>query len=235
MRPIRDLAARYGLWVLEDATESLGATYEGVPVGHLGEAACLSFNGNKLITTGGGGMVVTDDARVADRARYLSTQAKDDPVEYVHGAIGFNYRLSNVQAAIGVAQLERLDRFIAVKRAIAERYAAGLGHVDGLVLPNEAPWARSAFWLYTVLVREEEFGMSSRELLACLQRAGIDSRPLWRPLPRLGHLDDHPAVGVEVADRLHAEALSLPSSVGLDAERQRCVIDTIIEASGGRR
>ena len=126
LEPLLELADRYGLAVVEDAAESLGARYRSRALGTFGLAGCLSFNGNKVITTGGGGMVVTDDAELAARARYLATQAKDDPVEYVHGAVGFNYRLSNVLAAIGCAQLEVLDEHVAAKRAVADRYSRGV-------------------------------------------------------------------------------------------------------------
>ena len=151
MRPLMELAARYGLAVVEDATESLGAKDRGRSVGMSG-LACLSFNGNKLLTTGGGGMVVTNDEQIAKRAQYLSTQAKDDPIRYVHEEIGFNYRLTNVQAAIGVAQMERIDMFLQTKRAIAERYARGLANIPGVTLPRQRPTAESAWWLYTILV-----------------------------------------------------------------------------------
>ena len=107
--------------MIEDATEGLGALYKGRSIGRAADVACLSFNGNKIITTGGGGMLVTDDATIARRAKYLTTQAKDDPIEYLHGEVGYNYHLTNVLAAIGVAQLEQLDAFVAAKRAIAAR------------------------------------------------------------------------------------------------------------------
>ncbi len=132
MTSLLSVAREHELVVIEDASESLGATCYGTPVGKLGHIACFSFNGNKLLTTGGGGMLVTDDPAYAARARYLTTQAKDDPIEYVHGAVGYNYRLTNVQAAIGVAQLEQLDDYVAAKRRIAARYAAAFDEIAGL-------------------------------------------------------------------------------------------------------
>jgi perosamine synthetase len=231
MSRIADAARRHGLVIIEDATESLGASYDGTPVGRLGDIACFSFNGNKLITTGGGGMIVTDNRELADRARYLSTQAKDDPIEYVHGAIGYNYRLTNVQAAIGCAQLEQLPDYIVTKRRIANAYAAGLSSVTGIRCMLESPRAKSAFWLYTVLVDEKIYGMSSRGLLAHLQQHGIQARPLWQPL----HVSPaHRALRPEhcpVAEQLHAEALSLPSSVALSAADQARVIDLVAAAA----
>ena len=227
MDPLLDLARRYGLAVVEDATESLGARYKDRMVGNLGDIAVFSFNGNKLITTGGGGMIVTDNREWADRARYLTTQAKDDPIEYVHDEVGFNYRLTNVQAAMGCAQLEDIEDRIAAKRAIAEAYRDGLVDVEGVALPEEAGWASSAWWLYTVLVDRAAFGLDSRAVLLSLGDAGIQTRPLWQPL----HLSSAHAGSqggrCEVAERLHRDALSLPSSVGLTPGEQQRVIEEL--------
>lgn len=229
--PILEAARRFGLAVVEDATESLGARYRDLPAGKRADVACLSFNGNKLITTGGGGAIVTDDAALAKRARYLTTQAKDDPVEYVHGEVGYNYRLTNVQAAIGVAQLEHLDEFIGIKRANAARYTAMLDGVAGIAPMREAPWAFSAFWLYTVLVDEQRFGMSSRDLLRRLAAAGIQARPLWQPMHRSPAQRGERAYGGAVAERVHRDALSLPSSVGLTVAELEAVVAAIRSAA----
>ena len=235
LEPILELARRFGLSVIEDATESLGATYRGRAVGTIGVAACFSFNGNKLLTTGGGGMIVSKDAGFTARARYLTTQAKDDPIEYVHGAIGFNYRLTNVQAAMGVAQLERLGEFLAAKRRIAERYSTALADVPGCTPMREAPWARSAHWLTTVLIDEHQFGMSARGLLAALADRGIQTRPLWQPLHRSPAHAGAQSTGCPVADALHRDALSLPCSVGLDPDGQDRVIREIRRLSAAGR
>ncbi|HEX6809705.1 MAG TPA: LegC family aminotransferase [Gemmatimonadaceae bacterium] len=234
MAPLLELARRYDLIVIEDATESLGARYRGTPVGHMGDVACFSFNGNKLITTGGGGMLVTDREDWARRAKYLTTQAKDDPVEFEHGAVGYNYRLTNIQAAMGVAQMEQLDDYLAAKRRIAERYAAALADVPGLTVMRQAPWAQSAWWLYTVLVDAVPFGMDARALMRHLGAHKIQTRPLWQPIhqskPYQGMT---PALGCPVSERLHSQALSLPCSVGLQAEQQTRVIDAIVAAREG--
>ncbi len=160
--PILAVAAKYSLPVIEDATEGLGARYRGKSLGSLGHVGCFSFNGNKIITTGGGGMLVTNNAEWAARARYLTTQAKDDPIEYVHNAVGYNYRLTNVLAAMGCAQMEQLDTFVEAKRQIAQRYQESLGSLSGIRLPKEADWAFSTFWMYTVLIDEKELA-STRE------------------------------------------------------------------------
>jgi perosamine synthetase len=229
--PIIALARQYELPVIEDATESLAGTYRGKPVGSFGDLACFSFNGNKLITTGGGGMLVTDDPALAARARYLTTQAKDDAVEFVHGAVGYNYRLTNVQAAIGVAQMERLDAAVAAKRQIAQRYGSGLSAIPGLSLMRQAPWAASAFWMFTVLVNEQAFGMGSRDLIRRLERDRIQSRPLWQPLHQSAPHRASFAVGGQVAEGLNQQAVSLPCSVGLGAEAQDRVIRAVAEAA----
>jgi perosamine synthetase len=165
MDPILHLARTYNLTVIEDATESLGAQYKGGMVGHLSDIGCFSFNGNKTITTGSGGMLVTDNADWACKAKYLTTQAKDNAVEYIHYEVGYNYRLTNLQAAMGCAQMERLEAHIAAKRCIATTYTAALRQVPGLTPLPEAPWAFSTFWLYTVLVDQERYGLDRQSLM----------------------------------------------------------------------
>jgi perosamine synthetase len=229
---VNALAAEHGVPVVEDAAEGLGASLRGRRAGALAEIGCLSFNGNKIVTAGSGGMVVTDDAETAERVRYLATQAKDDPLEYVHGAIGFNYRLSNVHAALGYGQLLRLEEFVAAKRRIAAAYADGLRDVTGIELPGEAPDAVCTFWLYTIHVHPDEYGRSSRDLLGRLLEAGIQARPLWQPLHRSPALVDAPQPACPVSDALHATGLSLPSSVGLDPRDQARVIGLIAQGSG---
>ncbi len=227
MDPLLELAGEFGLPVIEDATESLGARYHSRPVGGLGNIGCFSFNGNKLITTGGGGMLVTNDAALAERARYLTTQAKDDAVEYVHGAVGFNYRLTNLQAAMGSAQLEQLDPFLAAKRTIAARYDSGFAGLPAIRPMAEAPWARSAWWMYTVLLDHAECGMDSRALMRALAEREIQTRPLWQPLHRSPAHAGSPPTACPVAERLNRVALSLPCSVGLDAASQARVIAAV--------
>jgi perosamine synthetase len=224
---ILELARRYRLVVIEDATESLGAFYKGRTVGHLGDIACFSFNGNKLITTGGGGMIVTDDEAMGARAKYLTTQAKDDAIEFVHGAVGYNYRLPNLLAAMGCAQMERLDEYLEAKRRIAKRYRTALAAVPGLTPMPEAAWATSAWWMYTVLVDRDRFGMDSRALLARLERDRIQSRPLWQPAHLSPSQRDAPAADCPVAERLNRDALSLPCSVGLSEADQERVIEAV--------
>jgi perosamine synthetase len=227
MDPLLEVARVHKLVVVEDAAESLGARYKGMPVGHLGDIACLSFNGNKIITTGGGGMVVTDTEAISRRVRHLTTQAKDDPIEYVHREVGFNYRLSNIQAAMGCAQLERLDEYVAAKRKIALAYRRALAEIPGISSMPEAPWASSTAWLSTILVDRDSFGMTSRDLLAELAASAVQSRPLWQPLHQSEAHKNSVSCGGEVAEMLNRDALSLPSSVGLGLDRVSEVADKI--------
>jgi perosamine synthetase len=230
--PIIAVARKFGLKVIEDATEGLGATYHGRPLGSVGDIGCFSFNGNKLITTGGGGMIVTANEEWARRAKYLTTQAKDDAVEYVHNEIGYNYRLTNIQAAMGCGQMEQLDAYISAKRKIAERYSKAFSQVPGVVPMREASWAQSSFWMYTVLIKEQEYGINSRDLLKSLGGWKIQCRPLWQPIHQSpAHMQSRTGE-LPVAESLSREALSLPCSVGLSEASQEKVIDQICKQSG---
>jgi len=196
---------------------------------------CFSFNGNKIITTGGGGMIVTDREDLAKKAKYLTTQAKDDPIEYIHGEVGYNYRLVNVLAAIGCAQMEQLASYVEKKRSIAARYQQALASVPGLAPMKEASWAESTYWMYTVLVDPIAFGISSRQLLKTLESQKIQTRPLWQPI----HLSPAHAVkgaaSLPVAEHLADHALSLPCSVNLSDHDQDRVIAAIVEAASVRK
>jgi perosamine synthetase len=230
MTELVQLAREYELAIIEDASESLGAMCSGYPTGRLGDIACFSFNGNKIITTGGGGAIVTDNEAWADRARYLTTQAKDDPVEYIHGEIGYNYRLTNLQAALGCAQLENLDRYVERKREIAKRYRESLSGCPGLTPMEEADWARSTFWLYTVLVNEREYGMDRRELRKRLGENRVETRPLWQPIHKSPAHSPSRLYPGGVAEGIQREALSLPCSVDLTDEEQEHVVRLCLDA-----
>jgi perosamine synthetase len=227
--PIISVAKQYNLKVIEDATEGLGATYKGRSLGSIGDSGCFSFNGNKLITTGGGGMLVTSNEEWACKAKYLTTQAKDDPIEYIHGEIGYNYRLTNVLSAIGCAQVEQLDTFIARKRSIAARYSEKLAEVPGITPMRSAPGVESSCWLYTILVDEDQFGMDSRQLMHRLNSQNIQCRPLWQPIHLSPAHRSKGALERPVAERLARQALSLPCSVGLSESEQERVIAAILK------
>jgi len=230
--PLMSLAEEFDLAIIEDATESLGATYKGRRIGQIGHLTCFSYNGNKVLTTGGGGMITTNNESWASKARYLTTQAKDDPLEYVHGEIGFNYRLTNLQAALGCAQMELLDTFVDRKRAIAATYRRALESCQGIQLQETAAWAGNTAWLFTILIREAAFGISSRELMRRLSTRGIDTRPLWQPLHQSPAHRHSQSWNVSAADVLHRDALSLPCSVGLTGSDQQRVISEILICGG---
>lgn len=227
---LRILSEEFEIPIVEDATESLGSKYKGRLVGTHGTFACLSFNGNKLITTGGGGMIVTDDETLAIRARHLTTQANSGSPEYIHDEIGYNYRLSNIQAAIGCAQLERIAEFIECKRTIAARYAAAFASMHGFALQREAPWATSSYWLPTVEIVDEQFVVSARSVLASLAEDGIQARPLWQPLHLSAPHKDSPSLGGGIAQRLWENCLSLPCSSDLSQVDQDRVIEAIVKS-----
>jgi len=218
MDPILEVARKYNLVVIEDASESLGAHYKDRMVGSLADIACFSFNGNKIITTGAGGMIVTDNEAWAHNARYLTTQAKDNPVEYIHNEIGYNYRLSNINAAMGCAQMEQLDDYLTAKRRIALTYNKALAEFPGIKPMTEAQWASSSFWLYTIMVDDKTYGMNSRVLLNELRKGGVQTRPLWQPIHLSKVYRRSQTYCIEVGEKLYQRSLSLPSSVGLQFE-----------------
>jgi perosamine synthetase len=214
MDALRGTARAHGLTVVEDAAEAHGARYRGQPVGSIGDAGIFSFYGNKIVTTGEGGMVVTDDDALAERLRMLRDHGAAPGRRYHHPVVGFNYRLTNLQAALGVAQMERLDEILAAKRRIADRYRTALEGVPGITLPPQQPWAHNVHWLYSILVSEDVFGLSRDELTDRLDAAGVETRPVFPPL----HTQPPYAAGggsYPVAEELAGRGLSLPSAVGL--------------------
>lgn len=222
--PIRDVARKFGLTIIEDASESLGARYKGDMLGSLGDIACFSYNGNKTITTGGGGMIVTDNQQWAEKAQYLATQAKDDPIEYYHNEIGYNYRLTNVLAAMGVAQMEQLDSFIEKKRATARRYNEALADLEQISLMEAQTNTDPTYWLYTVLMEPGTTLEKRKATIQSLNENGIGSRPLWHPIHGLPPYQDCQAYDIEHANDLYLRAVSIPSSVGLtDADLERSI------------
>ena len=226
---VLEVAGRYPLAVVEDAAEALGARYKGRAVGCDGLVSCLSFNGNKIITTGGGGMALTRDEKMAARLLRLTTQARTDAIEYIHEERGYNYRLPNLQAALGVAQLEQLDGFVEAKRATAAHYGDLLAGVPGVAVFIEAPWARSTYWMTSVLLGGRR-SWDVRGLLRRLNAAGIGARPLWRPLNSQPVFKAAQAYQVEVAARLYERGLSLPCSVGITAEERESVVEALLAA-----
>lgn len=233
MDPILEMGRQYGLTVVEDAAESLGALYREKRAGALAHIACLSFNGNKVITSGAGGMVVTDNDVWADKVKYFIDQAKDDPAQYYHGEIGYNYRITNVHAAIGLAQMERLHDHVAAKRSLAAYYNQRFQRINGITLPAEAVWAKNIYWLYTILVDPDLCGADRRRLMVELQNVGIQTRPLWVPNHLLPAHNQCQAYRITVADGIHQRGLSLPSSVGITEKQKTFVADQVARLTEG--
>ena len=224
--PILALGREWSLPVVEDSAEALGAVYRGRRVGCDGLAGCLSFNGNKIITTGGGGMVLTRDAALAARVRALTTQARVDPLEWVHEEVAYNYRLTNVQAALGAAQLEQLEEFLEDKRRTAAHYQAALGALDGVTVFREASWARSSYWMPAVLLDPRRCP-DVRALIRALNADGIQARPVWHPLHRQPPFQGARTGPIELADRLWDRGVLLPCSVGITAEERQAVVGAL--------
>lgn len=227
MEAVSALADAHGLPIIEDATEALGSTYRGRACGTFGSIGCFSFNGNKVITAGGGGMILAADPERLAHMRHLTLQARVPGTrEYVHDELGFNYTLSNLQAAVGLAQLERLDEFVQARRRIAERYAAALYGAEGLSFSAEADWARSNYWLMSVLVDDAS---RRARVMQALAEAAIEARPFFTALPSLIPFGGD-ASSVPVATDLHARGISIPSSASLDECAQDRVIDVLLAA-----
>jgi perosamine synthetase len=212
MAPLLAVAAKYGLAVVEDATESLGSTWQGRACGSFGHSSVLSFNGNKIITTGGGGMILTEDDAFARRARHFTTTAKKPHAwSFDHDEVAYNYRLPNINAALGCAQMEQLPAFLANKRRLAERYLDVFDGVTGARIFREPAGARGNYWLNT-LVLDNEFAGDRDRLLGELHAHGIRSRPLWTPMHLLPMYRDCPRAELDVAEDMHARCINLPSS-----------------------
>lgn len=218
MDAILDIAKRHNLYIIEDAAEAHGAEYKGRKVGSFGDIGCFSFYGNKIITTGEGGMCLTNDERLADNMRILRDQGMNPNKRYWHDIIGFNYRMTNVQAAIGVAQLERIDSLIKQKRENAGLYNELLEDVDGISFPPEASWAKSVYWMYSIIV-EDNFGISRDELMLKLKKQRIDTRPFFYPIHTMPPYRD--CLRLPVAEELSRKGLNLPSGATLKEEHIR--------------
>lgn len=210
--PLQDLCERYHLALVEDAAESLGSLYKGRHTGTWGLVSSLSFNGNKTITTGGGGAILTNNASAAKLAKHLTTQARlVNRWEFNHDMIGYNYRMPNLNAALGCAQLEQLPNFIKKKRNLANRYREVFQNVPGIRFFTEPNFARSNYWLNT-LILDQEFACQRDDLLESTNQAGIITRPLWKLMHKLIMYQDCPRMDLSVAEDLESRIINIPSS-----------------------
>jgi pyridoxal phosphate-dependent aminotransferase EpsN len=224
---ITDICARFGVPLVEDAAEALGATYSGISAGTFGECAAFSFNGNKIITTSGGGMLVSHRKDIVTRARHLATQARDSAPHYQHSDIGYNYRLSNLLAALGRGQLKSLPGKLTRRRAVNEAYRDSLSQLPGIDFMPEAGYGRSNCWLTCVTVDPALFGASREDIRLALEAENIESRPLWKPMHLQPVFNACPVVGGSVAEELFERGLCLPSGSSLTRADQSRIIDVV--------
>jgi len=223
LEKIISLCNKRNIAVIEDATESLGTQYIDGEfaekyTGTIGDIGCYSFNGNKIITTGGGGMLVTNNAQYAEKARYLSTQAKDDEIRYIHNEIGYNFRMTNIQAALGVAQLEQLSEYIRIKTNNFMKYKTEIDKINGLKLAEPPAYAESNYWFYAMQIDGDVYGKNQEELMKYLSDNNIQSRPVWH----LNHLQkpykNCQSYKIEKAFKLLENTLNIPCSLNLQKE-----------------
>lgn len=229
---IFEIAAEFSLPVVEDAAEALGTkytsgTYSGRHAGTVGQIGCSSFNGNKIITTGGGGMIITNDEALAKKAKYLTQQAKDDEIRFVHHEVGYNYRMTNVQAAIGVGQLETIEACVQRKREVFDMYREGLSSVPGLTIVDAPAYARNNFWMFGLKVNAGVYGESREELMQRLGKSKIQSRPVWLPNHMQRPFAANQCLDVGHATRLWELTLNIPNSVGITNAAVQRVIQEI--------
>jgi dTDP-4-amino-4,6-dideoxygalactose transaminase len=228
--PILEACREYEVPVIEDAAEALGATYRGKPAGSFGVIGVLSFNGNKIMTTSGGGALVSDNVKLVKRARYLASQARQPVPYYEHVEVGYNYRLSNLLAALGRAQLGRLDGFIERRREINRRYREALEGIDGIEFLREGPGRRSTYWLTCALVEEGKLGVGPVQIREHLEEHNIEARPVWKPMHLQPVYRESRVLGGAVATKLFKRGLCLPSGSNLSADDQRRNIEILLAA-----
>lgn len=231
MDRIMEIAKRHNLFVVEDTAEALGAEYNGRMVGTMGDVGCFSFYANKVITTGEGGMVTTNDLALFEKMKILRDHGMSKEKRYWHIYPGFNYRMTNLQAAIGLAQMERISDFLEYRQKVIKQYNAKLGKIDGIILPPSAEWAKNIYWLYSIIVDEHKIGMSRDMLALKLSEQGIDTRPFFSPM----HIqpcyasDEQNKDAYPVTTWLAAHGLSLPTSNDIRLEDVDRVCDAIAQ------
>lgn len=233
IEPIAEACSRYGVVLIEDAAEALGATYKGKTPGTFGLMGIYSFNGNKIITTSGGGMLVSDDERLISHARKLATQARESVVHYEHTEIGYNYRMSNVLAGIGRAQLRVLEDRVAARRRNFDYYYRHLSDLPGIEFMPEAPWGRHTRWLTTLTIDPEAFGATREDVRLALEAANIESRPVWKPMHMQPVYAQYESIGGAVAERLFRDGLCLPSSSQLTEDELARVVEVVRSCYAG--
>jgi pyridoxal phosphate-dependent aminotransferase EpsN len=229
-----DTCQAHGIPLIEDAAEALGASYKDGTPGTYGQSGIYSFNGNKIITTSGGGMLVSDDAGLAAHARKLATQARDPAPHYQHSEIGYNYRLSNVLAGIGRGQLQVLQQRVGARRRNFAHYKEALGDLPGLTFMPEAKWGQSSRWLTVITIDPELSGFDREDLRLALEASNIEARPVWKPMHLQPVFGEYECIGGAVAEELFGQGLCLPSGSNLTANDLERVVAVIHNAFKGK-
>lgn len=229
MDKILKIAKKHKLYLIEDAAEALGSEYKGKKVGGIGDIGVFSFFGNKIITTGEGGMLVTNNRNIAEKAYLLKTQGVSSNKQYYFEVIGYNYRMTNIEAALGLAQMENIDYFINKKREIASLYSKKLSDIYGLTLPVEKPYAKSSYWMYSILV-EDVFSMNRDRLMSTLKEVGIETRPFFYPCHVLPPYINRKAK-LPISESISKRGMNLPSSTKLTEDDIDYIVNAIRNAS----
>jgi perosamine synthetase len=247
MEPILEISQKHNLYIVEDAAEAHGAEYKGKKVGGIGDVGCFSFYANKIITTGEGGMIVTNREEVAEKARRLKDQAYSKDRRFLHTDLGFNYRMTNIQAAIGLAQLEKIDELVERRRKNARLYNQLLREVEGIRLPTEKEWAKNVYWMYCILIEDEKSpssppflkgdvgGLSRDELQVKLKQNGVDTRAFFIPMhqqPAFKNLGLFEGESYPVSEEISRRGMYLPSGSGLKNEEIEQVCTTLKRIRG---
>lgn len=227
MDPITHLAKQYYLKIIEDAAEGMGVCYKGKPIGTFGDLGAFSFNGNKVVTAGGGGMIVAKKEKDLAYARYLTTQAKDDPLEYIHNEIGYNYRLTNIQAAVGLAQMEQLQNFLQKKKQIALYYEESFKNLEGITLMPMPDFCKPTYWLYAILLRKQVTVQERKMFIQKLNEEGVGARSFWHPIYKLTPFQQFETYKIENTMPLYERGICLPSSVGMKMEDLERVVRSV--------
>jgi dTDP-4-amino-4,6-dideoxygalactose transaminase len=235
IQPVLELCQRYGIALVEDAAEALGATYYGKAPGTFGLAGIFSFNGNKIITTSGGGMLVSHDERLIAHARKLATQAREPFPYYEHAEVGYNYRMSNLLAAVGRAQLRTLEQRVQKRRWIFDQYRLRLQNLPGIQFMPEAPWGQCSRWLSVILIDSNEFGATPETVRLALEAENIEARPVWKPLHSQPVFVGYEVVGGAVAEDLFRRGLCLPSGTNMTEADIERVVEVVQRVHANRR
>ncbi len=228
---ILEICNKYNIVVIEDAAEALGSEYKGAKCGTFGKAGIFSFNGNKIVTTSGGGMLVSNDEKFVEQARFLSSQAREDEIHYEHKELGYNYRMSNLLAAVGRGQLAVLDEKVKSKQEIFSRYKSALGDIEGLEFMPMASYGISNCWLTTLVINEDIAGFNRDSVIAALEMENIESRPIWKPMhlqPLYKEYDYYLSDEGDISQMLFNNGICLPSGTSLSIDDQEKIIDIIL-------